>query len=112
MVIRQGDIFWVDLGPPDYLRPAVVIQNDERNRSRIRTVLMCAITTNLSRGRDPGNTKLNPGESGLPEQSVVNVSQTFVYLKSDLRERIGKLDPDRIQEVVEGLVRFVQPTDL
>lgn len=111
MVVRQGDIFWVDLGSPGDRRPAVVIQNDERNKTMIRTVLMCALTTNLKRGSDPGNTTLNPGEAGLSEQSVVNVSQTFFYLKSELTERIGTLDPERVQEIAEGLVRFVQPTN-
>lgn len=72
---------------------------------------MCALTTNLRRGLDPGNITLNPGEAGLPEQSVVNVSLTFFYYKSELTEKIGTLGPQRVREVAEGLVRFVRPAN-
>lgn len=79
MVICQEDIYWIDLGQPigsepGYLRPYVVIQNDVLNSSQIRTVIVCALTTNLRRARAIGNVLLEAGEADLAEQSVVNVS--------------------------------------
>jgi mRNA interferase MazF len=80
MVIRERDGFRVHLGEPagsepGYCHPHMVIQNNVFNRSRINTVLECALTSNLSRARAPGNVLLDEGEADLPEQSVVNVSQ-------------------------------------
>nr|WP_199315190.1 type II toxin-antitoxin system PemK/MazF family toxin [Planktothrix sp. FACHB-1355] len=72
MVIRQGDIYWIDLGQPmgsepAYIRPYVVIQNDVLNSSQIRTVIVCALTTNLRRAGAIGNVLLELGEADLPE---------------------------------------------
>ncbi|MBE9124989.1 type II toxin-antitoxin system PemK/MazF family toxin [Coleofasciculus sp. LEGE 07092] len=74
MVINQGDIFWVDLGEPSdsepgYYHPHVVIQNNAFNRSRISTVVVCTLTSNLRRAKAPGNVLLELGEANLPEQS-------------------------------------------
>ena len=82
MIIRQGDVFWVDPGLPSgsgpgYRHPYVVIQNNAFNRSRINTVVVCALTSNLKRAGAPGNVLLDIGEADLPRQSVVNVSQIF-----------------------------------
>ena len=79
MVINQGDVFWVDLGipsgsAPGYRHPHVVIQNNLFNRSRINTVVVCALTSNLKRASVPGNVLLSSGEANLPKQSVVNLS--------------------------------------
>lgn len=89
MVINQGDIFWVDLGEPvgsemAYKHPHMVIQNNVFNRSRIKTVVVCALTSNLRRAEAPGNVLLEVGEGNLPKQSVVNVSQIFTVDKSQL----------------------------
>ena len=114
-VLRQGEIHWADSGDPaagsgpGYVRPVLVLQNDVFNASRIRTVVVCALTTNLRRGTDPGNVTLVPGEGGMPEQSVVNVSQLVTMDKRDLRQRVGKLDPERIQEVMEGVDLLLKP---
>lgn len=104
-VIRQGEIHWVDSGDPEgstpgYVRPVLVLQNDVFNASRIGTVVVCALTTNLRRGGDPGNVTLAPGEGGVPEQSVVNVSQLVTVDKRDLLQQVGTLDPERMQEVL------------
>ena len=92
MVVRQGDIFWLDLGEPSgsspgYRHPHLVIQNDVFNASRIATTVVCALTSNLKRAQDPGNTPLEPDEAGLPKRSVVNVSQIITVDKEDLIER-------------------------
>jgi len=115
-VIRQGDVYWIDLGPPDrsgpgYLHPHVVVQNDLFNRSRIGTVVVCAITSNLKRGEAPGNVLLDQGEANLPKQSVVNVSQVFTVDKDELTEKIGSLAFERVQEIVAGLDLLFTPRD-
>jgi mRNA-degrading endonuclease toxin of MazEF toxin-antitoxin module len=82
---RQGDVYWIDLGAPSgsgpgYRHPHVVIQNNVFNRSRINTVVVCALTSNLRRAQAPGNVLLEVGEANLPKQSVVNVSQIFTVV--------------------------------
>lgn len=89
MEINQGDIFWFDAGEPRgsspaYSRPVVVIQNNIFNRSPLGTVLACALTTNLRRAKAPGNVLLNEGETELPKQSVIVVSQVLTIDKSEL----------------------------
>ena len=96
MVIRQGDLFWVDLGElsgsgPALRRPFVVIQNDLFNHSRLATVVVCAVTSNLRRAAAPGNVLLPKGEGNLPRDSVANVTQLFTLDKGELTERIGRL---------------------
>jgi mRNA interferase MazF len=117
MVIRQGDIFWVDLGEPSgaargYLHPHVVIQNGIFNRSRIKTVVVCALTSNLKRSDAPGNVLLLEGEGNLPKRSVVNVSQIFTVDKSDLAERIGTLSPQRVRQILDGIHLLIDPRDI
>ncbi len=117
MVIRQGDVFWVDLGEPSgsgpgYRHPHVVIQNNVFNRSRINTVVVCTITSNLKRAEAPGNVLLEKGEASLPRQSVVNVSQIFTVDKGDLIEKIGALSPHRVQQILDGVQLVVEPRDV
>lgn len=88
MVISQGDVFWVDLGVPSgselgFRRPHVVIQNNLFNQSRVSTVVICALTSNLKRASAPGNVQLFTGEANLPKPGVVNVSQLFTVDKSE-----------------------------
>jgi mRNA interferase MazF len=117
VVIRQGDVYWVDLGPPGrsgpgYLHPHVVVQNDLFNRSRIATVVACAITSNLRRAGAPGNVALDQGEANLPKPSVVNVSQLFTVDKDELVEKIGSLSPERVRQVIAGLELLLTPRDV
>jgi mRNA interferase MazF len=114
--IVQGDVFWVDVGDPDgsspgYPRPYVIVQNNLFNRSGIRTVVTCALTSNLRRAGDPGNVLLVPGEAGLPEQSVVNVSQVLTVDKRKLGDRIGSLSGERVREVVSAIELLSEPRD-
>lgn len=117
MVIKQGDIYWVELGEPSgsepgYSHPHVVIQNDVFNASRINTVIVCALTSNLKRSRVPGNVALEQGESNLPKQSVVVVSQVFTVDKMQLGEFIGTLAKPRIHQILEGIRLLTEPRDL
>ena len=114
MVIRQGDVYWVELGEPcgsgpGYRHPHVVVQNDLFNRSRIGTVIVCALTSNLARAAMPGNILLRPAEAKLPKQSVVNVSQVFTVDKGQLVEKIGKLSPRRVSQILDGLSLLLEP---
>ena len=96
----------------DDLRPVVVIQNDIANSSRLATVIVCALTTNLDRARAPGNVLLDTGEGGLPRQSVVNVSQVFTVHRDQLRSHIGRLSPGRVRHVLAGLWLLLEPRRL
>ena len=94
MVINQGDVFWIDFESPSglepgYRHPHVVIPNNLFNRSRINTIVVCSLTSNLKRADAPGNVMLKRGEENLPKKSVVNISQIFTVNKSDLSEKIG-----------------------
>jgi mRNA interferase MazF len=117
MVIAQGDIYWIDLGEPSgsapgYRHPHVVIQNNLFNASRIDTVVVCALTSNLRRSAAPGNVLLEPGEANLPKQSVVNVSQIYTVDKSDLVVKIGALSQRRIRQVLVGVMLVIEPREV
>ena len=117
MVIQQGEVYWIDLGDPTgsapgYKHPHVVIQNNIFNQSRINTVVVCALTSNLKRATAPGNVLLDEGEGNLPKQSVVNVSQIFTVDKRDLEEKIGMLSTKRVMEILGGIQLVLEPRDL
>lgn len=106
--IRQGQVYWLDFGPPAGSAPAdrhpcVVVQNDVFNQSAIATSVVCLITSNLSRANAPGNVLLNKGEANLRKASVVNVSQILTVGKADLVESIGTLSPVSTSAVQDGL---------
>jgi mRNA interferase MazF len=110
--INRGDVFWI--GPDDsrglaagYSHPHVVVQDDVFNHSRISTVVVCALTSNLHRAKEPGNVLLEVGEGNLPKQSVVVVSQVSSVDKARLGERIGSLSDTRVDQILAGL-RFQQ----
>ena len=110
--IDRGDVFWIERddsrGPaPSYAHPHVVVQDDVFNHSRITTVVVCALTSNLHRANEPGNVLLDVGEGNLPEQSVVVVSQISSVDKARLGERIGSLSDARVEQILAGL-RFQQ----
>jgi mRNA interferase MazF len=117
MVINQGDIFWVDLGEPSgsepaYRHPHLVIQNNVFNKSRIDTVVVCSLTSNLRRAESPGNVLLAKGEANLPKSSVINITQIFTVNKRDLAEKIGSLSRDRMAQVLEGIDLLITPRDI
>lgn len=117
MVINQGDVFWIEFDEPSgsepgYRHPHVVIQNNLFNRSRINTVVVCALTSNLKRAQAPGNMTLNKGEANLPKKSVVNISQIFTVNKSDLSEKIGTLSRIRISSILQGIRLLTEPREV
>jgi len=116
-VIHQGDVFWIDLteprgSEPGYRHPHVVIQNNLFNRSRIHTIVVCALTSNLKRASAPGNVLLDKGEANLPKKSVVNISQIFTVNKTDLSEKIGTFSPQRLSQILDGIRLLTEPRDV
>ena len=112
MIVNQGEIYWVPLeesngAEPGYIHPHVVIQDDVINHSRIHTVVVCALTTNLKRANMPGNVLLEVGEANLPRQSIVVVSQVSTVDKAQLGEYIGSLTKERMDQILAGM-RFLQ----
>ena len=105
MVIRQGDIYWVELKAPRGSEPALrhpmlVVQNDRFNRSSISTSVVVSLTSNMIRAASPGNVVLRKGEANLPRRSVVNVTQIETVNKYELVDLIGRLSHQRIREVL------------
>jgi len=104
----RGEIWWANLpaplgSEPGYRRPILVIQNDIFTQSRINTVIVVIITSNIQLAEAPGNVLLPSEVSGLPKDSVANVSQIFTIDKTFLVERIGSLPEYLQEEVDEGL---------
>jgi mRNA interferase MazF len=117
MVINQGDIYWIELeepkgSEPGYSHPHVVIQNNVFNASKINTVIVCVLTSNLRRAQAPGNVLLDQGEGNLPKPSVVLVSQIFTVDKSQLGEFIGTLSEQRVKEILEGIYLMTEIRNL
>ena len=110
--IDRGDVFWItpEANPqaaPTAPHPYVVVQDDVFNHSRIATVVVCALSSNVHRAHEPGCVLLDEGEAGLPRRSVVVVSQIESVTKGCLGARIGSLSPARVDQIVAGL-RFLQ----
>jgi mRNA interferase MazF len=102
MEIQKGSIYWVDNNQGSRL-PALVIQNDILNASKLSTVSLVAITPTLKFGELPGNVMLDRGEANMPQRCVVNVSQIKTVDKASLGEKIGTLSPDRMAQIHDGL---------
>jgi mRNA interferase MazF len=111
VVIEQGDVVWVDLprphgSEPAGHRPALVLQHDRFNRSRMGTLIVAAITSNLKLAAAPGNLRLRKGEAGLPRPSVVNVSQIATIDRARVVSKLGRVSHPRLREIWDG-VRLV-----
>ncbi|WP_131745081.1 type II toxin-antitoxin system PemK/MazF family toxin [Frankia sp. Cppng1_Ct_nod] len=107
-MIKRGDLWWADLGEPRGSAPAlrqpvVVIQADSYNRSRLRTIVVAAVTTNLRLAAMPGNVFLPATVTSLSEDSVVNVTQIATLDRSDLDRRIGEIPSWLMADVERGL---------
>jgi mRNA interferase MazF len=108
VVIQRGEIWWADLAEPQgsepgFRRPILIVQSDAFNRSRIATTIGVALTSNLALVDAPGNVLVPQRTSGLPKDSVANVSQVLTVDREVLTERVGKLSPDLMTTVDAGL---------
>ena len=106
--MQRGDIWWATLRPPtgsepDYRRPVLIIQCDDFNKSRINTVVVAILTSNLRLQSAPGNVFLSKRSTKLQKDSVTNVSQIVTLDKSFLTQRIGRLSIDKMKYVDDGL---------
>lgn len=108
MVIWQGEVWWAELdeprgAEPGFRRPVVVVQGDALNRSRIRTAVCVPLTSNLKWAHAPGNVELSPRATGLPRESVANVSQVVALDRDLLDECVGKLPQAKLQLILSGI---------
>lgn len=108
MVISQGDVCWADLEDPvgfspGFRRPAVVVQGDEFNASRLATTVVVSLTSNLRLAAAPGNVLLAAKRTGLPKDSVANVSQIATVDRRLLTDRVGRLSEAELSLVIAGI---------
>lgn len=108
MVVERGQIWWADLdategSEPGFRRPVLVVQSDAFNRSRIRTVIGVALTSNLRLVDAPGNVLVPAKASGLPKDSVANVSQVVTLDKGYLADLAGRIRGSLLADIDAGL---------
>jgi len=108
MVARRGEVWWASLpeprgSEPGHRRPVLILQSNAFNRSRIQTAIVAAITSNLRLSEAPGNVQLSTRQSGLSRSSVVNISQILTLDESFLTEKVGRIPPEKLRNVDEGL---------
>jgi mRNA interferase MazF len=106
--MERGEVWWARLpdpsaSEPGYRRPVVIIQSDSFNRSRIRTVIAVVLTSNLRLAEAPGNLLIPSSQSGLPRDSVANVSQVITVDRDFLTEKAGCLQSKALRSIEEGL---------
>lgn len=107
-MISQGEVWWADLPAPSgsgpgYRRPVVVVQGDPFNRSAIGTIVSIPLTSTLRWADAPGNVRLTARATGLPRDSVANVSQIVTVDRSILTERVGKLARSKVDLILSGI---------
>lgn len=108
VVLQQGEIWWADLAEPKssspgFRRPVIVMQADPINRSQIATVIVISLTSNLKWAMAPGNVLLKAKSTGLPKDSVANVSQIITIDRGDLMSCTGKLSSAKLSQVLQGV---------
>lgn len=106
--ITQGDVWWAELpaptgSGPGFRRPIVVVQGNALNRSRIATVVCVPLTSNTLWATAPGNVLLSKAAAGLPKDSVANASQIVALDRSLLAQRVGRLRPKHLQQILHGI---------
>jgi mRNA interferase MazF len=112
-VIGRGEVWWADLGPPRgsepaYRRPVMVVSGDRYNASRLRTVAVAVMTRNMRLAALPGNVAVPADVSGLPHDSVVNVTQLATLDREGLVKRVGGLPDWIVEQVSDGLRRALE----
>jgi mRNA interferase MazF len=106
--MKRGEVWWASLpepasSGPGYRRPVLVIQSNPFNQSRINTVVVAVVTSNLALAEAPGNVRLTKSDAGLPRASVVNVSQVLTVDRTLLTLRVKALQDRAMNHVDEGL---------
>jgi len=106
--LAQGQVWWAELPAPDgsgpgFRRPVLVVQGNAFNRSRIATVIVAPLTSNLRLADAPGNVLLSTRESGLPKDSVANVSQVVTIDRTLLKDLVSQLSNRHVAQVLAGI---------
>jgi mRNA interferase MazF len=106
--LAQGQVWWADLpappgSAPGFRRPVLVVQGNDFNRSRIATVVVVPLTSNLRLAEAPGNVRLSTRDSGLPKDSVANVSQIVTLNRMLLKELVSQLSNRHLAQVLAGI---------
>ncbi len=107
-VVSQGEVWWADLvdpsgSGPGFRRPLVVLQGNALNRSRLATVVSVPLTSNIRWADAPGNVLLRARSTGLPKDSVANVSQIIAVDRTLLAERIGRVSRNQLRAIFAGI---------
>lgn len=108
VALGQGEVWWAELpeptgSAPGFRRPVVIVQGDSLNRSRIATAVCVPLTSNLRWADAPGNVLLPVRASGLPKDSVANATQIVTLDRTALTERVGKLGPRWLTQILSGI---------
>lgn len=108
MVVAQGDIFWASLpepvgSGPGFMRPVVIVQGDALNASRLASVVVVPLTSNLRWASAPGNVLLKARRTGLTKDSVANVSQIVALDRTMLTEHVGRVPKAQLELILEGI---------
>lgn len=108
-MVKRGQIWWAEppepqASEPGYRRPVIIVQADEFTASRLNTVIVVAVTSNLRLAEAPGNVKLKQSDTGLSKESVANVSQILTLDKTFLTEQVGQLSRPTLQQIEDGLL--------
>ena len=107
-MVNRGEIWWVDLpeprsSEPGYARPVAVLQANSFNHSRIPTVIVLALSSNMKLAEAPGNVLLTTKQTGLPKASVANVSQILTLDKAFLRDKVAELSAKTMRLIDDGV---------
>ena len=106
--MRRGEVWWAELpdptgSSPGYRRPVLVIQSNRFNRTRIQTVMVLILTSNLDLAPAPGNVLIRLKDSGLPKDSVANVTQVYTIDRTMLKEKVSVLPLSLVRAIEDGL---------
>jgi mRNA interferase MazF len=111
VVVERAEVWWADLdepigSEPGFRRPVLIVQGNAFNRSRLQTTIAVVLTSNLRLIEAPGNVLVPKPSSGLPKDSVANVSQVVTLDRDFLTERTGKV-PARLMAAVDAGLKLV-----
>jgi len=106
--MTRGEIWWAQFGIPfgseaGYRRPVLIVQDDSFNESRIETIVVLPLTTNMNREDDRGNVVVKRSESKLSADSVIMVPQLYAIDRKRLLERVSKVSQDTMKKVETGI---------